>query len=274
VIGNWLLIFGHLGFPRLEVVGAAIPTLISRFVACALIFRKVFGHQGAIKMSATDSFRLDRETVRRIFKVGLPAAIEQMVMRSGQMTFARIVSSFGTVTYAAHQVALNVEGLSFTPPQAFQTAATALTGQSLGAKRPDRAIKVGQEARLLGIVLAIVTGGILLFLGRYVVLLYTDDPYVISLSSSALKIIAVAQPFMATNFVLAGALRGAGDTRWTLYITMVGIWGVRVVAAYILAIRLGMGLQGAWIGMALDMIARAVLVNLRFRAGHWTKINV
>ena len=274
VIGNWLLIFGHLGFPRLEVVGAAIPTLISRFVACVLILRKVFGHRGAIKMSMTDSFRLDKETVRRISRVGLPAALEQLVMRSGQMTFARIVSSFGTVTYAAHQVALNVEGLSLTPPQAFQTAATALTGQSLGAKRPDRAVKVGQEARLLGITLAAITGTTLFFLGRYVVRLYTDDRQVVNMSSAALKIIAVAQPFMATSFVLSGALRGAGDTKWTLYITMAGVWGVRVVAAYLLAIRLGMGLNGAWIGMALDMIARAILVNLRFRAGHWTKINV
>jgi putative MATE family efflux protein len=190
------------------------------------------------------------------------------------MLFARIVSSFGTVTYAAHQVALNVEGLSFSPPQAFQTAATALTGQSLGAKKPDAAMRVGKEARLIGICMAAITGSILFFLGRYVVQLYTDDPTVIERSAYVLKIIAFAQPFMATNFVLAGALRGAGDTKWTLYITMAGIWGVRVVVAYFLALKMGMGLTGAWIAMALDMTTRAILVNMRFAAGHWTKINV
>ena len=274
VIGNYILIFGHFGFPRIEVGGAAIATLLSRMVAFALIMRKVFGHRGAIKMSTTDSFRLDRETVGRILKVGLPAAVEQLVMRSGQMVFARIVSSFGTAVYAAHQVALNVEGLSFSPPQAFQTACTALTGQSLGAKKPDRAMKVGQEGRRLGVFTAIVTGSILFFLGRYVVMLYTDDAGVVTKSVSALRIIAFAQPFMATNFVLAGALRGAGDTKWTLYITMAGVWGVRVVLAYFLALRLNMGLTGAWIAMAFDMATRAVLVNFRFAAGHWTKIRV
>lgn len=274
LVGNYLLIFGHLGFPRLEVVGAAVPTLISRFVGFALIMRKVFGHRGAIKMSVTDSFAYDKETVNRIFKIGLPAALEQLVMRSGQMLFARIVSSFGTVTYAAHQVALNVEGLSFSPPQAFQTAATALTGQSLGAKKPDAAMRVGKEARLIGICMAAITGSILFFLGRYVVQLYTDDPTVIERSAYVLKIIAFAQPFMATNFVLAGALRGAGDTKWTLYITMAGIWGVRIVVAYFLALKMGMGLTGAWIAMALDMTTRAILVNMRFAAGHWIKINV
>lgn len=274
VIGNYLLIFGHSGFPAFGVVGAAIATLLSRIVAFVLIMRKVFGHHGAIKMSVTDSFRLDKETVGRIMKVGFPAAIEQLVMRSGQMVFARIVSSFGTAVYAAHQVALNVEGLSFTPPQSFQTACTALTGQSLGAGRPERAMKVGQEGRRLGVIGALITGSILFFLGRYVVLLYTDDPGVISLSSSALRIIAFAQPFMATNFVLAGALRGAGDTKWTLYITMAGVWGVRVVLAYLLAVKLNMGLTGAWIAMAADMTTRAVLVNLRFAAGHWTKTKI
>jgi putative MATE family efflux protein len=274
VVGNWIFIYGNLGFPRLEVVGAAIPTTFSRFVAFVLILRKVFGHRGAIKMSLSDSFKLQKQTLSRIFKVGLPAALEQLVMRSGQMTFALIISSFGTVTYAAHQVALNVESLSFGPPQAFQTAATALTGQSLGARRPDKAIRIGREARFIGILGAVLTGSILFFLGRYVVLLYTDDPMVITQSASVLRIIAIAQPFMAINFVLAGALRGAGDTRWILYATVIGIWGVRVVAAYILAVRLGMGLTGAWIGMALDMITRAIVVNMRFNAGHWTKMKV
>ncbi len=274
LVGNYLLIYGHFGFPRLDVVGAAIPTTLSRFVALVLILHKVFGHQGAVKMSLTDSFRLDKETLGRILKIGLPAAGEQLVMRSGQMLFARIVSSFGTVVFAAHQVAINAESLSFNPPMAFQTAATALCGQSLGAKKPERAMTVGREARTLGFCMSAVTGAILFFLGRYIVFMYTDDPIVMDLSSSMLKIIAIAQPFMAMNFVLAGALRGAGDTKWTLYITMAGIWGVRLAFAYILALKLNMGLTGAWIAMALDMVTRALLVNARFRTGHWTKLRV
>lgn len=274
VIGNWLLIYGHLGFPRLEVVGAAIPTTLSRAVSCFLILRKVFSGNSIIKMSFSDSFLPDRHTMNRLLKVGLPAAGEQLVMRSGQMVFARIVSSFGTVTYAAHQVALNLEGLSFTPAQAFQTATTALVGQSLGAGDPARAEKVGWEARKVGLVLALIAALIFFFLGRYVVLLYTDDPSVISMSSGVLKLMALAQPFLVTNFITAGALRGAGDTRWAMYITFCGVWGVRVVVAYLLAIRLNMGLYGAWVGMVLDMAARTGLLTLRYRSGHWKKIKV
>lgn len=274
VVGNFVLINGYLGFPRLEVAGAAYATTFSRLVALVLIFRKVFGHKGAIKMSLHDSFKPDPEVLKRIFRVGIPAAMEQLVMRSGMMTFARIVASLGTVTYAAHQVALNIEGLSFTPPMSFQTASTTLCGQSLGAKSPEGAIRAARECQKMALIGASLAGLVLFFGGRYIAWAYTDDPVVITLSANVLKMIAFVQPFLATNFVLAGALRGAGDTRWTMYITMAGVWGVRVLTAYILVMRMGLGLYGAWIAMGLDMIARAILVELRFRAGHWTKLRV
>ncbi|MGI6643780.1 MAG: MATE family efflux transporter [Bacillota bacterium] len=274
VVSNYLLIYGHFGFPRLEVAGAAVATTLSRAVACALIIRKVFGQRALIKMSLHDSFRLDSVTVGRILKVGLPAAGEQAVMRGGQMLFARLVSSFGTVVYAAHQVALNIEGLCFTPGMSFQTATTTLVGQSLGARKPKRAMRVGWEAVRMGMAVSAVLATFLFFFGKYCALLYSDDQMVIDLAGNALKIIALAIPFMIANFILAGGLRGAGDTRWTLYITAIGIWGVRLGVANLLAIKMGMGLVGAWVGMALDMCTRALFVALRFRTGHWTKIRI
>lgn len=274
LVGNFILINGHFGFPRLEVAGAALATTFSRFVALVLILRKVFGHKGAIKMSVHDSFRIDFAIMKRIFRVGVPAAMEQVVMRSGQMVYARIVASLGTVTYAAHQVALNIEGLSFTPPTSFQTASTTLVGQSLGARNPERAVRAARESQKLALLGAGAAGVLLFFCGRYIAWAYTDDQVVISLTANVLKMIAFVQPFLASTFVLAGALRGAGDTRWTMYITMAGVWGVRVMTAYILVFKVGLGLYGAWIAMGLDMITRAILIDLRFRAGHWTKLKV
>jgi len=274
VVGNRLLIYGHLGFPRLEVTGAAVATTVSRAVACILILRKVFSGSVIIKLSLHDSFRPDLGIIRRMLRVGIPAALEQGVMRAGQMTFARIVSSFGTTVYAAHQVALNIEGLTFTPGMSFNLATTTLVGQSLGAKEPDKAEKYGWETVKIGVLIASLMGFVFFFFGKYVAMMYSSDSTVTSLSAGALKIIALAQPFMITTFILTGGLRGAGDTKWALYITMAGIWGIRVVTAYILAIKMNMGLYGAWIGMALDMIVRAILAVFRFKAGHWKYIRV
>lgn len=274
VVGNYLLIYGHLGLPRLEVTGAAVATTISRIVACILILAKVLKGGKVIKITVRDSFKFDMPIIKRILNVGIPAAIEQAVMRSGQMTFARIVSSFGTNTYAAHQIALNIEGFSFTPGMSFQIASTTLVGQSLGAKNPDRAERVGWEAVRIGAIVGVFTGLMYFLFGSNFAHLYTDDAAVTAMAAGALKIIAVSQPFMLSMFIFIGGLRGAGDTRWTLAITMAGFWGIRVIAAYLLAIKLDMGLYGAWIGMALDMAVRALLAGLRFRAGGWKHIRV
>ncbi|MGI6627573.1 MAG: MATE family efflux transporter [Bacillota bacterium] len=274
VIGNYLLIHGHLGLPRLEVTGAGLATTISRVVASVLILTKVLKGGKVIKISIHDSFRFDSQIIKRILNVGIPAAIEQVVMRSGQMTFARIVSSLGTNTYAAHQIALNIEGFTFTPGMSFQIASTTLVGQSLGARNPDRAEQVGWEAVRIGASIGVIVGILYFAFGSQLAHLYTDDPAVTALAAGALKIIALSQPFMISMFILIGGLRGAGDTRWTLLITMLGFWGIRVVTAYFLAIRLNLGLYGAWIGMALDMVVRSVLGVLRFRAGGWKHTRV
>lgn len=274
LVGNLLLIHGYLGFPRLEVLGAGIATAVSRAVACLIILGKVMRGDGRLRISVKDSFLPDFRLIRRILKIGLPAAGEQMLMRAGQMAFARIVSSFGTTVYAAHQIALNIEGLSFNIGMAFQTASTALVGQKLGSKEPEVAEKAGWAARNLGMMFAGSAGLIFFFLGRYIALAYTRDPVAVNMSAQALKIIALAQPSLATAFILAGGLRGAGDTRWTMFTTATGIWGVRVLVGYLLAVKAGMGLAGAWIGMALDMTVRAVLITLRFKGGRWKEIRV
>lgn len=274
LVGNFLLINGYLGFPRLEVLGAGIATMISRAVACFLMIRQVFCGEGVLRLSFRDSFLPDFGLIKRILNIGLPAAGEQMSMRLGQIAFARIVSSFGTLVYAAHQIALNIEGLAFNIGMAFQTASTSLVGQKLGARDPALAERCGWAALRQGLIFSGCAGFVFFFLGRYIAMAYTRDPVAVELSTKALKIIALAQPSLATAFILAGGLRGAGDTRWTMLTTTTGIWAIRVLVGYLLALRAGMGLIGAWIAMALDMTVRAVLVALRFKSGRWKEIRV
>ncbi len=274
VVGNYLLIYGHFGFPRLGVMGAGVATAFSRMVACGVMLYKVGSGGKIIKITKNDSFKLDFGIIKRVLNVGIPAALEQLIMRGGQMTFARIVSSFGTITYAAHQIALNIEGFTFAPGFSFSIASTTLVGQYLGAKEPDNSEKVGWEIAKIGALIGIGTGILYFFFGKYFAYLYTDDQTVLSLSAGVLRVIALVQPFMMTNFILIGGLRGAGDTRWTLYITVAGFWGLRVLTAYLLAVKMGFGLYGAWVGMALDMVGRSVLAALRFKAGGWKHIRV
>jgi len=274
VVGNYTLIYGHFGFPRLGVAGAALATTFSRFIAFVLFVRIIYSGTRGVQLTVRDNYRFDIPLIKRIFKVGTNAAIEQFVLRGGQVAFTRVVASLGTSTIAAHQIALNVLSLSFMPGQAFGMSATTLVGQSLGAKDPTLAERCGFEARRLGMYVASFMGIIFFFFGAQIASLYSNDPEVIRYSAMALKIIALVQPAQSTQFILAGGLRGAGDTRWPLYSTFLGIWVGRVLLSLVFVTLLGFGLVGAWIAMAIDQLGRSAFILYRFKTGHWKEIKV
>jgi len=272
--GNYVLIFGHLGFPAMGVRGAAIATSFARGFTGLVLLTLLLAGRRELRLSLRDSYLPQPDVLRRIFRIGVPAAVEQLVMRGGQVIFVRIVAGLGTAVLAAHQIALSVESLAFMPAFGLGMAATTLVGQGLGARRPDWAEKAAGETRRMGIAIMLAVGLGLFCFGESIVRLYTTDPEVVATGALALRVMALAQPFMAVNFVTAGALRGAGDTRWPLYATAVGIWGVRVCLGYALGVAAGFGLAGAWAGMAADQATRATVLALRFRAGHWKSIDV
>ncbi|MCR4401285.1 MAG: MATE family efflux transporter [Firmicutes bacterium] len=267
VIGNYVLIYGKLGFPRMGVAGAALSTSVSRAIAFALILRAVTG--GRFALHLTGPTRLDAPLIRRIVRIGIPAAIEQIILRGGQLAYLRIVAGFGTAVVASHQIAMNILGLSFMPGQAFAVAATTLVGQGLGARRPDLAERGALETRRIGMIVSGFMAFVFILFGRYIAMLYSNDPIVVAKTAIVLRIIGLVQPAQSTQFILAGGLRGAGDTKWPLYSTAVGIWGFRVALGYVLAVISRMELVGAWIAMAIDQVVRSAIITFRFRGGRW-----
>mgnify|MGYP000875225157 CR=1 FL=1 len=273
VVGNYVLIFGKFGFPALGVSGAALSTTISRGLAMVLALYAIYHADSLYSLSVYKSFKLNIPIIKRILNIGLPSGLEQLIMRGGQIEFTRTVSGLGTTVFAAHQIGINLMGLSFAPNQAFGMSATTLMGQSLGADDPDAAHIYGLRTRRLGMMVAASVTTLFFFFGRYIARLYTSDPKVILLAAAALKILAVMQPLQSTQFILAGALRGAGDTRWPLYATIIGIWGIRVIFAKIF-IGLGFGLLGAWGANLLDQTFRSIFIYARYKSGHWKTMKV
>lgn len=267
IIGNYLLIYGKFGFPRMGVAGAALSTSISRAIALVLILRVVT--RGRFVLHLTGPARFDFPLIRRIVNIGVPAAVEQLILRGGQLVYLRVVAGFGTAVVAAHQIGMNILSLSFTPGQAFAVAATTLVGQGLGAGRPDLAEKGALETRRLGTMVSGFMALVFIFFGRYIALMYSNDLAVVAKAAVVLRIVGLVQPAQSSQFILAGGLRGAGDTKWPLYATAVGIWGFRVLVGYLLAVVLDMELIGAWVAMAIDQIVRAAIITSRFRSGKW-----
>ncbi len=274
VFGNAVLIYGLIGFPRLGITGAGISTALSNMVASIIIFRYVFKGNSIVKFDIKKPFKIDERIVSNIFKIGIPASLEQIVMRAGVLLFARIVAGLGTIIYAAHQVALSILSLSFQPGQAFGIAASSLVGIKLGAGEYDGAEEYAGKTRRIGSIISTLMAVILFFFGPWIVRLYSGDPVIIKNASNALKIIALVQPFQSSQLILAGALRGAGDTFWPLVATFFSVILVRVVLTYLFVSILGYGLLGAWTAVLVDQLVRWGFVYARFKTGKWKYIRI
>lgn len=273
--GNYLLIGGNFGFPKLEAEGAGVATAFARFCGMIMIILLTAKTSNPMRDFYRASFRPDKETLRSVLKVGLPASGERLTLRAAQILYTRAVASLGTDAYAAHQIALRIESVSLTIGFSFGATSTTLVGQYLGfGDRRKAEMSVRKSRNLASAAMGL--AGLALFLAapQVVRLFIPDNPTVIRLGSTALRIVAVAQPFMAINQVLAGGLRGAGDTAWVMYITGASAWGVRVVLTYLFVVVLGLHLPGAWYAMVSDLIMRSILFQLRFRTGHWKRIAV
>lgn len=273
IIGNTIFIYGIGPVPALGVSGAAIGTAIAQASGGVMALRVLFRHP-VLRVRMIDSFKPDRTVIRRIANIGIPAGAEQGMMRLAQLVYTMIVSSLGTVSYAAHQVALNAESLSFMPGAGFATASTTMVGQNLGAGCPNEAEQSGHVARNLGILVMSIMGVVFVLVPEPIVRIFSSDPEVIQLATVCLRLVAISQPALATWMTLAGGLRGAGDTRAILKIVIVGFVLVRVGLAYLLAIHLGFGLVGAWVAMVVDLFVRGFLIQRRFNRGEWKALKV
>ena len=274
VIGNAILIYGLLGAPELGATGAAISTALSHVFTSIMLSRYIVREDSTIHISLKHRFKFNKSVIYNLIKIGIPASLEQLAMRGGILMFSKIIASLGTVAYATHQIAINIMGLSFTPGQSFGIAASTLAGRSLGAEDSDLAESYIKECARMGAVISFIMAAGLFFLGGQIASLYTSNQEVISQAAILLKIIAFMQPFQSYQLIIAGGLRGAGDTVWTLISTFIGILVIRVVLAYYFVNILGLGLVGSWYAVMIDQMVRWVLINIRFRTDKWKYISI
>jgi putative MATE family efflux protein len=258
VVIAWPLIYGKLGFPTLGVIGAAYAINISEGIGFFYLLLQ------AIRLGALRFGKPDHGLWLKIWQVGYPVALERVAQQSGQMLYSKFILGFGTVAYAAHQVGLSIESLSFMPGAGMGVAAATLMGQSLGARKYRQARMSHREAMRLAL---LVMGGMaILFLVFPGVLmgLFTADQEVIREGTVFLRLVALAQIPLALSFVYAGSLRGTGDTFYVFLSTLITMWGVRVLLAWLAADILHLSLYAVWGVFVIDWYARAVLFAWRY----------
>lgn len=274
VILNYVLIYGHFGFPEMGVAGASLATIIGQFVAFVIALISVMNGRHYLHLRFKEGFKPNFEELGHIFRIGFPAMLEQFAMRAGMIIYSKTVASLGTVLFATHQVCMNIQALSFMTGQAFGVSATSLLGQSLGKRRPDMAQAYTSRTRRLGMMVSLFIGACFFLFGRQIVGLYNNEPAIVQTGGIILMFLAFIQPFQSSQFILSGALRGAGDTKATAVITFITVLLVRPGLALLTIHVFHWGLYGAWFALVADQMLRSLLVLLRYNTGKWKTARV
>ncbi len=270
LILNFLLIYLF----KWGIFGAALSTTLTRlFSALFSIYLVFYSKKNWISLEFKN-LKFDYFTSKRILKVGIPAAAEQLGLRLGMLIFEMMVISLGNLSYAAHKIALTAESISYNLGFAFSFAASALVGQELGKGSSQKALKDGYICTIIAMIVMSTFGITFFIMPQFLVSLFTKDKKVIELATTALKIVSICQPFSGASMVLAGSLRGAGDTKSVLLITYLGIFLIRIPITYLFLDVLNFGLAGAWIVMTIDLVIRSSLAFYVFRRGKWRYIEV
>ncbi len=272
IILNYVLIFGKFGFPNLGVDGSAIATLIA-YVLGGVIFIWALSFDGMVLYFRWTRLWPDTGLGKRILNVGYPAAIEQLVIQFGFVAYVAFIASYGDKEVAAYFIGVRILALSFLPGFGFSNAAATLVGQGLGARDPAYARKAGWVSTGMAVVLMSAMGALIFVFAPHHAAIFIEDPEVIKYTIGFMEALGAAQPLMAIDWTLTGGLRGAGDSRFPLFASLSGFYGLRLFLTILVWYFHG-PIWWIWWSILADYVVRSALKTWRFYEGHWQTIEV
>lgn len=277
--GNWLLIYGHFGFPALGVAGSAWATVISRaYMLSALLFAvwwidrkrtaEIMRRESLPAEALAEAGHglwhvarvFDASRLRRLLSLGLPAA-SQVGAEVGVFALATAMSGMlDPISSASHQIALNLAGVAFMVPLGLGSAGAVRVGHAVGAGDRPRAAAAGWTAILLATLFMVASGLTFVLIPERLIALFSTDPSVLSVGTSLLLLAAVFQLFDGIQGVITGTLRGLGNTRIAMKVNLVAHWLLGLPVSYLLCFVAGWGVWGLWIGLSLGLIVTGVIL--------------
>lgn len=275
VFFNYLLIYGHFGFPALGVRGAAIASVIGMCAGSMLsVLAVVHSGSGYLKISRHDDWRPDRHTMGAILRIGGNAMVEQISVRIGFFLYSRIIYSLGVTLFAAHNICMQFLGLTFNFADGLAVAGTSLVGQNMGAGRPDLSHLYGKISQRIALLLSLAIGLMTATL-RYPLTLVFINPQtpdaasVIAAAAQTMLVVALMQPLQMSAVVMAGCLRGAGDNLFVASRMAICVTVLRPLLTAVAVYALHADLPLTWLLGLSEIGLRLYFFYTRFESGKW-----
>ena len=276
IVFNYLLIGGRLGFPKLGIHGAALATVLGTVVACIMSIISICHKNVFVSLPyiIEEKIHFTLKAFSQIVHLGYSVFLEQILMRIGFVLTALMAANQGNYAMAAHQVGMNLLGLSFSFGDGLQSTAVALIGRSLGENKPDLARKYGVTCHKIGSGITVVLALIYFLMGRPLFRMFFREPEIVEIGVGIARMMIVIIIFQISQVVYMGCLRGAGDTGYTAFASTISVTVIRTVGSYLFGYILGFGIIGIWAGILCDQLSRFIFGYVRFRQGNWTKIKI
>ncbi len=276
IIFNYLLINGHLGFPALGIHGAALATVLGTVVASVMSVLSILNPGGFISLPYILQNKVwpAARSLHNLIHVGYSVFFEQLLMRIGFMMTAIMAAHQGTDAMAAHQVGMNIMGLSFCFGDGLQSAAVDVIGRSLGANDEKMAKEFGSICRMFGGIISVCLAVLYFFGARPMMGLFFQEEHIVAIGVGIMRVIIFVVAFQISQVVYMGCLRGAGDTLYTAIASTISVTFIRTIGSYLGGYVFGLGIVGIWLGVLADQISRFLFASTRFKKGKWTQIKI
>jgi putative MATE family efflux protein len=267
----YALVYGVGPVHSMGVAGAGLASGIGRIASAIACLWLLLRRTDAIRWRPS-GLRLDRATIQEVLHIGLPAGGENLFRQGSFIAFGLVVAALGSDALAATQIAQTLQSVVFQVGFGFSSAATALVGQNLGAGSPQRASVCAHAANYASVGVTVLIAASLELFPHLAALAFTNDPAVVRMTVVCIRFMALGLVGTSVSLVMAGALRGAGDTTWVMWMTAIGTWVVRLGGSALIGLALGGGLAGVWAAVAGDQWVRGVAATWRFQGRKWVEI--
>lgn len=270
VTGNYLLIFGNLGFPEMGVTGAAISTVVSRLLGIVVLLMILYRRIPA-PIRLKDYVTWKRSYAKQVLSVGLPAAGEHLAWQSQYLMIMSFVNMIGITALNTHVYVMNVSNYFMALALAIGAGTEIIVGQMVGAGEMKAAYRRLMKSVRISFILTFAVVGVAVIFRHGLIGMFTEDPAIIAAGASIFLLSLIIEPGRTFNIVIINSLRAAGDARFPVMMGVLSMWGVSVPLAYFLGVHLGFGLIGVWIAFTVDEWLRGLIMLLRWRSRAWEK---